>query len=759
MADAMIDSLSIEIDVSSDNAVKKMSKIIDALKATKQATADSGLDTILEKIKAIGTVSEQAEHKVSRLLNKIRELNLNVKNDASLNVKQLFSESGGALQGWDSEKLMNMGEYEELDRRLGILMTKMEEAAAKGNDLQAMDLARQANKIQAQLTALENSANQTASRFDVLRDSIKRAADNSLVTGFKHLQSAFKRIVLYRAIRAGLNYISNGFREGLASAYEFSKAVGGDLAYSIDRLSNAGTKLKNQLGAAFGSLIQAAEPILMRLIELAIMAADALSQLLAVLSGKNIYKKAQTQTKQLNKDIKSTTESAKELNRQIMGFDEINRLNALGNNSGSPSDIEDIGGILDDFDYSEISDFWKKIADLFSSLKLSIKDVFFDWKNLNAEQIAEKAVAGLCGLLGGVTGFMLGGVPGAIVGTLTGVGIGLLINSVIFNHDGVLSNGEIANMLSGALYGIAGGVVGFFAGGPAGALIGASVGIGLFASLKTVDFVSDGQYSNIIDQLATALTALTGAMIGFVVGGPAGAVLGAVVGIGVSGVINSLKFDIKDEKYNEYKNGMSWFICGVLGLPSDEEWSNWGKNVIEWIGEGFSGFGTELHWLIADPIERMMKNIKQYVRGKLDEIKKLFNVTWSFPKIKMPHFSWTWQNVGKWVSIPKISVAWYANGGFPEDGLFMANHGELVGKFANGKTAVANNEQITNGIAEAVYGAFVRAFTETGGAGSGSSGPHVAVFQVNGKEFARATFDDQRAVAKEKGMSLIANFA
>lgn len=41
-------------------------------------------------------------------------------------------------------------------------------------------------------------------------------------------------------------------------------------------------------------------------------------------------------------------------------------------------------------------------------------------------------------------------------------------------------------------------------------------------------------------------------------------------------------------------------------------------------------------------------------------------------------------------------------GGFPEDGFFYANHNELVGKFSNGKTAVANNEQITDGIKQAV---------------------------------------------------------
>ena len=40
----------------------------------------------------------------------------------------------------------------------------------------------------------------------------------------------------------------------------------------------------------------------------------------------------------------------------------------------------------------------------------------------------------------------------------------------------------------------------------------------------------------------------------------------------------------------------------------------------------------------------------------------------------------------------------FQTGGFPEDGLFMANHNELVGQFSNGKTAVANNEQIISGI-------------------------------------------------------------
>lgn len=53
----------------------------------------------------------------------------------------------------------------------------------------------------------------------------------------------------------------------------------------------------------------------------------------------------------------------------------------------------------------------------------------------------------------------------------------------------------------------------------------------------------------------------------------------------------------------------------------------------------------------------------------------------------------------------------YATGGFPEDGLFMANHNELVGQFSDGRTAVANNQQITQGI----YTAVLQAMRDSGG--------------------------------------------
>lgn len=67
------------------------------------------------------------------------------------------------------------------------------------------------------------------------------------------------------------------------------------------------------------------------------------------------------------------------------------------------------------------------------------------------------------------------------------------------------------------------------------------------------------------------------------------------------------------------------------------------------------------------------------------------------------------KSLGGGASVGLSIIPQYAIGGFPEDGLFFANHNELVGSFSNGKTAVANNDQITKGIADAVYPAVYNA--------------------------------------------------
>lgn len=110
------------------------------------------------------------------------------------------------------------------------------------------------------------------------------------------------------------------------------------------------------------------------------------------------------------------------------------------------------------------------------------------------------------------------------------------------------------------------------------------------------------------------------------------------------------------------------------------------------------------------------------------------------------------KNVGQQIMAAFTTIAQgFATGGFPEDGLFFANHNELVGQFSNGKTAVANNEQITQGIAQAVapavYNAVVSAMQST------QRGNSDVVVNIDGKQVFKAVQRQANDYTAQTGLS------
>jgi len=103
-------------------------------------------------------------------------------------------------------------------------------------------------------------------------------------------------------------------------------------------------------------------------------------------------------------------------------------------------------------------------------------------------------------------------------------------------------------------------------------------------------------------------------------------------------------------------------------------------------------------------LNTIIDSINSLMRGAITMGDNVVNMLNKIPGVSIP-------TVGSKVpQIPRL-----ATGGIVEDGLFMANHNELIGGFANGKTAVANNEQITQGIAQAVFNAMMSANANGGG--------------------------------------------
>lgn len=90
----------------------------------------------------------------------------------------------------------------------------------------------------------------------------------------------------------------------------------------------------------------------------------------------------------------------------------------------------------------------------------------------------------------------------------------------------------------------------------------------------------------------------------------------------------------------------------------------------------------------------------------------------------------------------------FKTGGFPEDGWFRASHGEIMGQFDNGQSVVANNQQITDGIADAVYpavyNAVMAAMASSGGGGD-------VVVQIDGENVFKAVRNKDSDFRKRTG--------
>lgn len=107
--------------------------------------------------------------------------------------------------------------------------------------------------------------------------------------------------------------------------------------------------------------------------------------------------------------------------------------------------------------------------------------------------------------------------------------------------------------------------------------------------------------------------------------------------------------------------------------------------------------------------------------------------------------------------VPKVHIPRLASGGiFPrgEDGMAFINHNELVGKFSNGKNVVANNQQITEGIKQAVMEGMAQVMMNYN-AGGNSAPPIIEnVFKCDSETLYRMT---QVGKAKHGQRYIVAN--
>lgn len=180
-------------------------------------------------------------------------------------------------------------------------------------------------------------------------------------SGLGKFVSSLKRIAFYRAIRSAIRYVTDSLKQGLDAAYNWSKQQGGQYAMlykAMDNLSAASGRMKLQLGAAFGGLITAIEPILIRIINLVTAAADAITRFFAVLNGSGYYKKA---VGSLDDVGNAASGAGKKVKGLLASWDELNVIGKESGGGGGGSNSTDYSGM---YEWAEAESDW---ANLFAS--------------------------------------------------------------------------------------------------------------------------------------------------------------------------------------------------------------------------------------------------------------------------------------------------------------------------------------------------------------------------------------------------------
>jgi gas vesicle protein len=603
-------------------------------------------------------------------------------------------------------------------------------------------------------------------------DDITKRSKRSEGTISKMLNS-FKRIAVYRMLRKVINEISKAAQEGLQNAYTFSQMIGSSISQTMDSLTSLSLTMKNQIGAALGELLTTIRPILEYIIQLVTRIADAIAQFFAILGGRSVYHKATGATKQWAAATQSGADAAKEWKNQLMGFDEINRLEAPsdtgGGGGGGGADVGnwELSPVTLDFSwldkYKEVTKEWAENLDFtpminaWEALKKRLSEfaklvdtaVFWAYTNVLlpfGKWVVEKAAPASVELLASAFNFLnavlekVGPVFSWLWNTYLkpiAVWIGdafiVAINWLREAFDGLAEKIRNANSFGEFLQSLNGKETILL--GVATAIVAVVTAMAAFNTVNSIIKTFGGVVSLLSNPIGIAIVAITGLVIA-----------GIALYQNWDSIVAGIK-DLWDKMSNAAKTAFN-FVANLVKSIGDKI-STSVNNVSDKVHDGITR--------MKDNVTNTFNGIRSTIANIITQIRGLFDFSWSLPRPRIPHIGWTWdwmEAAGISIPIPNFKLEWYANGGFPdEDGLFMANHNELIGQFTNGKTAVANNEQIIAGIKQGVMEAMMTVMGSQGGNGNNRNTEFV--FELNGREFARAIYNDTRAVAREHGGSLI----
>ena len=520
------------------------------------------------------------------------------------------------------------------------------------------------------------STEKASKSYAVLENAVRKTR-----SPFRNLLKDLGRVAKYRILRGIITGIAKGFQEGWNNMYQWSKALNGEFANAMDSISASITKMKNSLAVASAPLIEWLAPKVEALANAFAELATKVSYFFALLTGADHYYSVNTG---YIEEYASAAGTAAKKVRTLLKFDEINRLEA--NNKGSGGSGGKKVDFSNMFQKKNINDVmerllpdWLKNLVTDSDLKLKIKQLIPDTSSLTK--------IGVIALIGSAINKLLGWTGAATTGTgimstgIPAVALGLWVSSILPNFTGLDKDstiGKVTQTLSAFL--TAGGVAFTASGGnlAAAAIVGTIAAAVSLIVNKTEPIVGTDQKEGLAERLQEKL---------------GGKKQKDRFEWQFKGDAKVSVYDAKAEVDSKVKSNLSELIKGKIG-------GNYGVtgtanvNVKEATASVSTDASDSVTKTVKDKFASLSVDASLDINIKTVTVSGKKDVTMDIGGYQDPK--------GNYKNEVKLKAA--AAGGYINSGqLFVAREAgpEMVGQIGN-RTAVANNDQIVQGIASGV---------------------------------------------------------
>lgn len=253
------------------------------------------------------------------------------------------------------------------------------------------------SSIKGQVNDYKESVVKATSEQNKFNKSLKNT-DKSAKKGNMSLGRMLGTSILFSFVFQAISAVMTGVREGFENLAQYSTSTNRSLSMLMSSL----TRLKNAFATAFAPILDVVAPILSRFIDMISMAATAVGQFIAALTGKNTFVQAVAVQEDYAASLNNTANAAKKASKYLSGLDEINVYSTNDSTSGGTAD-----GTVSPSDMFEevqinpkILAIAEKVKSVFESILTPIKEAW------NTNSVGIKIMSALEGILKNILGFV-----------------------------------------------------------------------------------------------------------------------------------------------------------------------------------------------------------------------------------------------------------------------------------------------------------------------------------------------------------------